>query len=424
MTSAQDQDLSMRELIGGSFSLRSTRDHRFDVVLFDNLIAPDLRSLLASHTHGREVLAITTPTVARLFGAEMRRVFEHAGARPTWLVLNCGEATKTLDTVIAVCRAAMDAGVGRKGLLIAIGGGVCSDIVTVAASMLRRGIAHLRIPTTLIGQVDAGIGLKGGVNFGKHKSFLGCFHPPEVVAVVPYLLATLGSPGVLQGFAEMIKVACTSDPSLFALLEERATALLSKGMKSADLSPLDLAPTEGIKRAIAAMLAELSENPFETKTFERAVDFGHTIAHPLEGATHFSLHHGYAVAVDMAFSCVAGWRLGWLAEELALRILGLLAMVGLPIHHGALSQELVWIAFSTAAKHRGGSINMVIPKALGSYSFLKRSSELPKSLTGEIIAWLRAGQEAVDGASSGVLACKKRAEAFKVFASRGHCQCL
>lgn len=377
--------------------LRSSRDHTFNVALFEGLHSSDFCKWIETHARNRTVLAVTTPTVERLYGNEIRAAFASVNLKPSWLVLNCTERTKTMKSVLTVCRAATDAEIDRRGALVAIGGGVCSDIVTLAASMLRRSLSHLRIPTTLIGQVDAGIGLKGGVNFGDSKNYLGCFHPADAVAVIPSLLKTLGVDTVRQGLAEMIKVACTSDTELFRMIEEARGG----GLQSLILNGDSLAH-EPIQRAIAAMLEELSKNPFETTSYERAVDLGHTIAHPLEASTHYELHHGFAVAIDLAFSSVLGWYLGWLREETALRIVDLLVAVGLPVWHEHLNEDLVSKSFRAAAKHRGGSINMVVPTDLGRYRFLKREDQCSPGLILAVLTYLRARswQEGISNSAS------------------------
>jgi 3-dehydroquinate synthetase len=378
-------------------SLRSSRDHSFDVSLFENLHSSNFGKWIDAHARNRTVLAVTTPTVDRLYGHAFRAAFASVDLKPSWLVLNCSERTKTMKSVLTVCRAAADAEIDRRGALVAIGGGVCSDIVTLAASMLRRSLSHLRIPTTLIGQVDAGIGLKGGVNFADSKNYLGCFHPPEAVAVIPSLLKTLGVDTVRQGVAEMIKVACTSDTDLFHMIEEARGDRLESWFLNGDVLA-----HEPIERAIAAMLGELSKNPFETTSYERAVDLAHTIAHPLEASTHYELHHGFAVAIDLAFSSVLGWHLGWLKEETALRIVDLLVAVRLPVWHEHLDEDLVSKSFRAAAKHRGGNINIVVPTDIGRYRFLKQEDQCPPGLILEVLTYLRtrSWQDAVSNRGS------------------------
>ena len=372
----------------GQLHLQSSCDHRFDVLLLEDINSSGFSEWIVTHLHNRIALVVTTPTVDRLYGKEIRAAFKSVNLEPSWIVLKCTEQTKVMDSVLTVCQEACDTGVDRRGVLVAIGGGVCMDIVTLAASMTRRGISHIRIPTTLIGQIDAGVGLKGGVNFGVNKNYLGCFHPPDAVAVIPALLKTLSTDGIRQGLAEMIKIACTSDTELFRMIEKARGNLLESWIQNGNALA-----HEPIQRAISAMLSELSKNPFEAGSYERALDFGHTIAHPLEASTNYKLHHGFAVAIDLAFSSVLGWYLGWLAEKKALCIVDLLVSFGLPIWHENLDENLVSESFQISAKHRGGAINMVVPVDLGCYRFLKRRNECPPELIAKVLDFLATMQE-------------------------------
>ena len=120
----------------------------------------------------------------RLYGEAMREALKKTNTVST-LVLDVREETKSMKYVEAVCAEAMAHGLNRKGLLIGFGGGVCLDVVTVAASLIRRGVGHLRVPTTLIGQIDAGIGLKGAVNFaGKAPLYSAAAAPHALPAVL------------------------------------------------------------------------------------------------------------------------------------------------------------------------------------------------------------------------------------------------
>jgi 3-dehydroquinate synthase len=134
------------------------------------------------------------------------------------MVLHCNEATKSVEQVLRVCERARQVGLDRSGLLIGIGGGICTDIVTVAASWIRRSIRYIRVPTTLVGQADAGIGIKGAVNFSQKKSYLGCFHPPRAVIITPPFLKTLPHNNLREGFAEIIKMAIIRDEPARAFL--------------------------------------------------------------------------------------------------------------------------------------------------------------------------------------------------------------
>ncbi len=261
-------------------------------------------TVLAEVTSDRRTMIVTTPTVARLYGEWLQALVKGKDAVSV-LVMEVTEATKTLAQVEAVCQQALAHGITRRGLLVAIGGGVCSDVVTLAASLIRRGVGYIRVPTTLIGQIDAGIGLKGAVNFAGKKSFLGCFHPPEQVLIDPAFLRSLPRRFLVSGMAESIKMAVGRDAALFELLELHAPELVASGFSCPGAKGHEL-----LQRSIWSMLDELRQNPYEDQTYERLVDFGHTFSPAIEAALGFEIDHGEAVAIDIALSATLAHVLG------------------------------------------------------------------------------------------------------------------
>jgi 3-dehydroquinate synthase len=257
--------------------------------------------------------------------------------------------------------------------------------VTVAASLVRRGISHVRLPTTLIGQVDAGIGIKGAANQGSAKNYLGCFHPPDSVVVAPQLLRSLPTVAMRQGMAEIAKIAVIRDRALFDLLQAHGPALVAS--RFAEPAP---AAASVLVRAIAGMLAELGANPLEDRSHARAVDFGHTISPILEPATGYELHHGLAVAIDMAFSAVLARLLGLIPAAEADAILALLLALDLPIAHPRLDASLIERAFASAVLHRGGALNLVLPTGIGAHTFISRREEIGQATIEEALGQLNA----------------------------------
>jgi 3-dehydroquinate synthase len=263
----------------------------------------------------------------------------------------------------------------RTGLLLGFGGGVCTDITSVAASWLRRGTHHIRVPTTLIGQVDAGIGYKGAINFEREKNYLGCYHAPERVLIAPMLLSTLPTKHLREGFAEIVKIAVVCNLDLLDLIGQYATELV----ESAFQSPFALGSTI-IWQAAVHMLRQLETNPYEGGTYERLVDFGHTFSPLLESTSAFELSHGEAVALDMALSTALSTELMFLAATSRDRILTALNSLRLPLYSDLLTYELCCDALRHAALHRGGDPNLVLPADRGRAIFVHR----PESLTKDV----------------------------------------
>src|SRR5262245_8509846 len=136
------------------------KSESYDVVLAHDVLDPRNR-MLAHAIDRRPALVVSDPVVDALFGDRLRAYLATVPAAVAVHVAPLNEHTKTIETVLEICAAAQAHGLGRRDPLIALGGGICADVVSVAASLVRRGIPYISVPTTLVGQVDAGIGLKG-----------------------------------------------------------------------------------------------------------------------------------------------------------------------------------------------------------------------------------------------------------------------
>lgn len=283
---------------------------------------------------------------------------------------------------------------------MAFGGGVLSDLVTVAASWIRRGIRHVRIPTTLLAQIDAGIGVKGAFNFSARKGFLGCFYSPAAVFLCPSYLASLPARQIRCGIAEMVKMAIVADHHLFEQLETHGASLSTNAFQTID----DLGESL-ICIAVRRMLDALRGNLFEDQSYERAVDFGHTFSPLIEARSQFSIAHGEAVAIDMAVSTLLAKHASWLSGSVADRILTTLENVGLPIYSRTLTLDLCRRSLEEAAQHRGGRANLVVPAELGTPRFVSSvSDELFEAVLKELSARSRQTLSTAEDTSSAISA--------------------
>ena len=356
---------------------------QYSVRFCDSLLGDD-STVLQEAMDDRKALLVTTPAVDRMYGAAMRAALNKTNT-VSMLVLNAREETKSMELVESVCNEALLHGLNRRGLLIGFGGGVCLDVVTVAASLIRRGVGHIRVPTTLIGQIDAGIGLKGAVNFCGKKSFIGTFHPPERVLIDPVFLQSLPRRFLVAGIAEAVKMGIVRDPALFEMLESWSPELVMSGFDEPAAQAREV-----LRRAIWAMLDELRKNPYEDQTYERLVDFGHTFSPALEGAMGFEIQHGEAVAIDMALSATIARSLGLIAPEGCERILRVLRTASLPTFAPRLDVPLCREALIEASRHRGGTMNLVVPAGIGRAVFLKHCADVPDSVLEHALASLAA----------------------------------
>lgn len=328
----------------------------------DCVPSEDVLALLAD----RRVLVVTTPTPWVLHGADrLPAVARQAGAHVDTLVLALDESRKTMTTVLEVCRRADELGLGRGDLLLAFGGGLVSDVATVAASLLHRGTPYAVMPTTLVGQVDAGIGVKGAVNLDGAKNRIGTFCPPEAVIGDPDWLLTLDDTAMRAGLSEILKVGIVRDRDLFDYLEAFGPDLLAG--RCAPSVPGSYAM---LQSAAAAMLDELSLTPFEDQRRPRLMDFGHTYSPVLERACRYTMTHGAAVAVDMALSTEIAVGTGLLARADADAIRSVLASLGLVVSTPWCNPRLVRDSLDAARRHRSGALKMVVPVGLGKADYV------------------------------------------------------
>jgi 3-dehydroquinate synthase len=361
-----------------SWTLDCAVDRKLDVLMTDGLAAGHCATL-SDLVAGKRVFALTTPTVERHYGETFHRLLESSCDHYTHIRMPLSERSKDLSSVMKVCRAVQECGLDRRGILIALGGGVCSDVLSLSASLVRRGVQHIRVPTTLLGAVDAGIGLKCGVNFGGHKNYLGCFYPPSHALVDVAYLRTLSRARIRQGLAEILKMALIADRGLFTTLRLHGAALIEGRFQS----PAAVG-RKVVARSIELMLGELQQNPYENRASERLADMGHTFSPALEPASDFALTHGEAVSIDMALTCVMAKMLGLMPAQDSNAFLSLLVDLGLPVYSPLLTLPLCRHAMKQAISHRGGKLNMVVPTRIGAGTFLGIES-LPDSLLSSAI---------------------------------------
>lgn len=253
--------------------------------------------------------------------------------------------------------------VDRHSYCLAIGGGAFLDVVGFAAATVHRGVRLVRMPSTVLAQNDAGVGVKNGINAFGQKNFLGSFAPPFAVINDVHLLRTLDERDRRAGMAEAIKVALIRDVSFFDWLCDNSRALFA-------FEPDAVATM--VRRAAELHLdhIETGGDPFEMGS-SRPLDFGHWAAHKLEGLTQHALRHGEAVAIGIALDCLYSAARGWLREADAERVIALIEALGLPVYHPALSRcaatgELeVERGLAEFREHLGGELSITFLSALG-----------------------------------------------------------
>ena len=284
---------------------------------------------------------------------------------------NLHEENKNIDSFLAILDVIESQGTGRKDtLLAAVGGGALLDIVSFAASVFRRGISVVKVPTTLLGIVDASIGIKTGINFSGQRNRLGSYHLDYSVIVDPMLLKGLTPFLLRQGLGEIFKIAIIKSRTLFNLLSDNINRLEELSFYQ---SP------EGVtvlSQSIQLMLEELHDNPRE-QNLKRCVDFGHSFSPLVEmesntNSNYRTLPHGFSVAYDCLLTATIAWQRGILPSDQYHLIVDMYLRFDFdfinPIYNDI---NLVWASFLEMTKHRGGNQNLPVPNEIGSFEFIQ-----------------------------------------------------
>lgn len=343
-------------------------DYGYRICIEEHLFSVD-NSALADCIAKRMCLVVVSATIDQLYGAQVRAYFAHHLDPAAYRVIVCasGEQNKTLDTVVNLCAEAKAFALDRDALFIAIGGGIILDMVGFAASMYRRGTKFIKVPTTLVGQVDVAVGVKTGVNAFRSKNILGNYYPAYRTFNDPHFLTTLPVRELRCGMAEVIKMALVCDAMLFEQIEDayRSNAEL-------DLARLDYAIYH---RAMVRMVEELQPNLLEAN-LERVVDFGHTFSMALEIDSDHQILHGEAVAIDMALSCCIARTLGLLAPDACDRAIRSILNTGLSIAAPAgCTVDTLKRSVADVQLHRK-AVNLVLPTVIGDAMFVKKAEML------------------------------------------------
>ena len=270
------------------------------------------------------------------------------------LVIDATEEEKSMETVLLITRTLLDAGASRNALVLAIGGGITTDLAGFAASIYKRGVRYANVPTTLLAQVDAAIGGKTGVNFDAYKNMLGVIVQPVFTFVCAEALRTLPRRDFLSGAAELLKTFIIENE-----YDHYARAIEWLSADGADGQELILA-------AAAVKAGVVSRDPYEAGE-RRKLNFGHTFAHAIEHEARLreeDITHGEAVAMGIILAARLSDRLS-VSDGLEARLKGDFAAVGLPV---ACPYPLAALAdaMDKDKKAEGSLVHFVLPERIGS----------------------------------------------------------
>ncbi len=273
--------------------------------------------------------------------------------------LSDGEIAKSGAELFRLSYALLAKGFERKDGIIAVGGGVVSDLAGFAASVYLRGVHYVNVATTLLAQVDSAIGGKTAIDLKEGKNLMGSFWPPSFVISDVNVLRSLPQRELCASLGEVVKYGVISDPVLFNFLEKNGKKILRK----------DLGAIEKIVLACSKIKAGVvSRDEFETKGERAILNYGHTFAHGIEGALGYKgLVHGEAVAIGMMMAGQLAADLGFCPSELPWRQMKLLVSMKLPISIKKfnLKADAVLKVMMKDKKKNKGVLRFVLPRRIG-----------------------------------------------------------
>lgn len=298
----------------------SLGENSYEVRIGDALLAAVGENAREVFPKAKRCAIVTDSTVGPLYGEAVCASLRAAGFTPHLITVPAGEPSKSFAALETVTRSMIAAGLDRKAVLVALGGGVIGDLAGFAASVFFRGIPYIQIPTTIVSVVDSSIGGKTGINTPEGKNLVGTFHQPRRVLIDPLTLGSLPTREYNEGFAEIIKHAAIRDS---AMLPDIARASVSE--RHDGIAPL-------IARNVAIKAAIVSEDEFETKGLRALLNFGHTIGHAIEASAGYGeLLHGEAISLGIRAALYLSEKQAGLSSGDSNALLTLLAAFRLPL---------------------------------------------------------------------------------------------
>ncbi|MBS7541079.1 3-dehydroquinate synthase [Ancylobacter lacus] len=322
---------------------------------------------LARLRPGARVGIVTDSHVAERHLATVEASLREAGLAPTTVTVSPGEASKSFDTLQQVLDGLLAARIERRDLVLALGGGVVGDLAGFAASVLRRGVDFVQVPTSLLAQVDSSVGGKTGINSRHGKNLIGAFHQPILVLADTDVLDTLPLREFRSGYAEVAKYGLIDNAAFFGWLERHWQEVFRGGASR----------IEAIATSCSAKADVVARDEFETG--DRALlNLGHTFGHALEAGAGFSqrLLHGEAVAIGMAQAFRFSAAQGLCAPQDAERVAAHLKAVGLPTRIPDIPGELpdtegLMALIAQDKKVSRGALTFILARGIGA-SFIAR----------------------------------------------------
>jgi len=326
-------------------------------------IITQLGEYISSLGIGQDAYIITNSVIKKKYGNLLAKSLQNKKINFRFRLIPDTEESKSISCLASIIEDIAQFDKKRKIFVVAFGGGVVGDLAGFVASIYKRGIPYIQVPTTLLAQVDSSIGGKTAVDLTHGKNLVGAFYQPRMVFSDLAFLESLDLRQLKSGLAEVIKYALIKDKQLFNFLENNFKDVLKR-------KPGALEYIVWRSALIKAKIVAADER--EERGLRTILNFGHTIGHAIEAAGKFKKYnHGEAIAIGMVAACSISKKLGLLSEGVSSRARNLIKAAGLPIKVKGISIDSIISATYRDKKFIGGRNRFVLIKNIASTKILQ-----------------------------------------------------
>jgi 3-dehydroquinate synthase len=328
----------------------------YDIIIGNNIINLLVKSLVRMDI-GRDAYCITNALIKDKYALSLSKVLRDAGFCVKFKLVPDTEKSKSVATAFAVINDLARYDLKRKIFIIAFGGGVVGDLAGFVASVYKRGVPYVQIPTTLLAQVDSSIGGKTAIDLIQGKNLVGTFYQPKAVFSDLSFIKTLELRQLRSGLAEVIKYGIIKDLELFVYLEKKYKEILK-----CNLDALEYIVFRSCR--IKAKIVEQDER--EVKGIRTVLNFGHTLGHAIEVAGDYRRYnHGEAIGLGMLLATDISKALNLVTHAASLRIENIIKAVGLPARIQKILPEQIMKGFYRDKKFIGSKNRLVLVSGIG-----------------------------------------------------------
>ena len=334
-------------------------------ILIGESIFAEVGKFISESDYTKKIFIVTDTNVFPHFA---QKLAEFIDAEIGIFKIDAGETSKTLQEAEKIYTTAIELGLDRKSLIIALGGGVVGDLAGFAAATYLRGVPFIQIPTTLLAQVDSSVGGKTAVNHALGKNLIGAFYQPKAVFIDLETLKTLPEREIKSGLGEVVKYGIISDEKFFAYIEDNAEKILNG----------DAEVMAQIVKRSCEIKAEVVGKDEKESDLRRILNFGHTIAHAVEEETGYKKYrHGEAVSIGMSAAAYISEELGKISSAEVNRLKNLLERLNLATCCEDCDVDKMYAATFRDKKVLSGKINWVLMKKIGAVEI---TSDVPENI--------------------------------------------